>query len=300
MTEQILSQHTKLINALITLGHRTPDFKHPLEDIGYTIDFIGLRIVLQTGELRSDISFKSHKENTLVLMEAKSGGIEVKQAERYRTLSPNDISIRGLTSLPADNLKVQVCYVCTSGNHEKLLENEEKYHLGFPILVFNGTSLRKSREIKNVFVSEQLEELFDIGVTFDKELSNYYYPFGEGDNKAWIAFCILCTMAQFYGSGKKIFYEIELVRETHPLFEYISSDEKKSIRRTTRDVLDQLNKQDMVNFKIKRLEDQKWEIIDFRYTKSMQRFLMSVASIFETRAGYADIRDLLGIQSQTP
>lgn len=107
-------------------------------------------------------------------------------------------------------------------------------------------------------------------------------------------------MAQFYGSGKKIFYEIELVRETHPLFEYISSDEKKSIRRTTRDVLDQLNKQDMVNFKIKRLEDQKWEIIDFRYTKSMQRFLMSVASIFETRAGYADIRDLLGIQSQTP
>ncbi|MGH2637913.1 MAG: hypothetical protein ACRDF4_01285, partial [Rhabdochlamydiaceae bacterium] len=179
-------------------------------------------------------------------MEAKSGGIEEKQAERYRTLSPNDILARGLTTLPADNLKLQVCYVCTSGNHEKLLENERKYNLGFPILVFDGSALRESIEIKNVFVSEQLEQLFRVGVIFDKELSNYNYPFGEGDNKAWIAFCLFSTLAQFYGLGKKIFSEIELVRETHPLFEYISSDEKKGIRRTTHDVMEQLNRQDMV------------------------------------------------------
>ena len=44
-----LSDHTKLVNLLITLAHKTPDLKSPLNQIGYDLEHIGLKITFTDG-----------------------------------------------------------------------------------------------------------------------------------------------------------------------------------------------------------------------------------------------------------
>lgn len=283
-----LSDHTSLLNVLIALGHRTPDLKHPLEDHGYTLDRIGMKIDFPDGELNPDITFKSHARNRLLIIEAKSGGINNEQAKRYKALTPDHISRLGLTTLPATNLTTQVCYACLSKNIDKVLDNEQRHQHGFPIIVFSGSTLRKVEQSES-FDDPELQQLFSDGVTFDCEPSYFNYPFGPDDTKGWIAYCVLSKLAEFWAREKKRFTEIDLMRECHPLIEYLGKKEQKIIHRVVHGVLEEVNDNDLPRLTIKKHKNQEWEIITFIFTKINAKSLMDMATRFDTKPDYDDL-----------
>ena len=196
-----LSEHTRLVNILITLGIRTPDFGHPLEDIGYTLDRLGPTAVLpDKSSVQPDVTFKSHEKKHLLMSEAKSGGIDNAQAEGFKKITPEIISSQGLTSLPASGLTSELCYACSSGNKETALRNEKEHHHGFPILVYESNVLRKDGAT-SAFQDGRLENLFAKGVVFAKPPPHNNYPFGEGDTKGWIAFHVLAAISELQALG---------------------------------------------------------------------------------------------------
>ena len=285
-----LSEHTKLINLLISLSHRTPDLDYPLEKRGYSLDRIGINIVLPKGQLNPDVSFKSHKQNHLLLVEAKSGGVDNEQAKKYGSLTADDISKRGLTTLPATNLAFQVCYVCLSKNKREVLENEKRMNWGFPILVFDGSSLKK--EITDAaFIDKDLENLFSAGVKFNREPSYTHYPFDNSDTKGWIAYCIISKLAEFWAKETRRFSENELVRACHPLIEYLGRKERNAIRRTTHLFLVELNDKEFSRLEIKPHRNQEWELLNFVLTKKHSESLMMMADDFDKKEDFADMRE---------
>jgi hypothetical protein len=285
-----LSEHTRLINVLITLGVRTPDFGHPLEDIGYTLDRIGPTVVLpDSTKVQPDLAFKSHERNHLLLSEAKSGGIDDGQAGHLKQVTPQMISSQGLTSLPAPNLSFEACYACGGGNKTVVFRNEAEKHYGFPILVYEGGSLRKGAD-SGAFIDRPLDDLFSTGVAFLKPPPTHHYPFGEGDSKGWIAFQVLAAISEIVALGKTTFTETELMRKTHPLLEYMDARARQYIHRVIADVLNTLNlREDDDRFVIKRLRSQEWQVVKFRRTKLVAEMLMGIADEFDGRPDYADL-----------
>ena len=284
-----LSDHTKLVNLLISLAHKTPDLKSPLNDVGYTLDHIGLKVVFSDGkELNPDISFKSHKANRLLLSEAKSGGVDNEQAKKYKALAPDDISRRGLTTLPAVGLSVETCYFCTSANRASVLANEAKHQWGFPIITFDGTSLKKERTNAK-FRDEALEALFTEGITFDHEPTYAFYPFGEGDSEGWIVESVLWKLAVLATQGKTKFTEDQLVNECHPLIGYFGREEKKYVRRITHSALDLINKSGSQRFSIKPLKGQEWQIVKFSLGKFTKRYITFLADSFDKKGKFEDL-----------
>ena len=271
-----LSDHTKIINLLIALGHRTPDLPHSLEDIGYTLDYIGVQATLPFGTICPDVTFKSYEKNNLLMFEAKSGSVDNEQAERYSKAKPDDLSKQGITSLPAPKLKFELGYVCTSSNKQKLEENERQFRWGFPILVFEDHILRRNGKYAK-FKERKLDLLFSKGVPFNRTPSYEIFPFGESDSKNWIAFCLLSQMAQFAAVGKTRFTEKELVNACHPLFEYFWRDEKESIYRITRATMNKLNEMGTQKIIIKKHANNEWELLKFDFKKSTAKLLMDVA-----------------------
>jgi hypothetical protein len=285
-----LSEHTRLVNILITLGLRTPDFGHPLEDVGYTLDRIGPTIVLpDSSSVQPDITFKSHERNRLLVTEAKSGVVDNAQAARFKQLTPEILSSQGITTLPASNLSFETCYVCSSTNRAAVFQNEAQNHHGFPILVYEDKTLKKGNQ-SATFQDGLLENLFSRGVNFSKPPSFTYYPFGEGDGKGWVAFQVLGAISEFDALGKGTFTEKELMEKTHPLLGYMDPKARQYIHRVISDVLSTLNlREEDERFVIKKLRNQEWQVVKFRRTKQVAQMLMQIADEFDQRPDYADL-----------
>jgi len=288
-----LSDHTRLLNLLITLAYKTPDLPFPLFNLGYSLEHIGPRIVFSEAKLtlNPDLAFKSDARNEVLLVEAKSGGIDNKQAAKYKALAPDDISRRNLTSLPAENLKVEVCYVCLFQNRLEVLANEGKYYWGFPIIFFDGKSLRKDAS-SGKFRDERLEGLFSTGVTIEREPPNTYYPFGQGDSQLWISFCVLSQLMEMYAIGKREVTEDGVIKACHPLLGYCFKDERNFVKQITHTALESISKSGSLRYTIKSLGGQKWQLVKMTLGKNSESFIAKFSEEFDKKPDIRKIEDL--------
>jgi hypothetical protein len=288
-----LSHHTRLVNLLITLALKTPDLKSPLSDLGYSLEHIGPKIVFSDNTvLTPDISFMSREKNSVLVCEAKAGGIDNDQAKKYKLLKPEDISRRALTALPAENLKVEVCYFCLLENRLEVLANEGKNRWGFPIIFFDGRSLKKDVS-SGRFQDQRLEELFSRGVTIEREPPNTFYPFGSGDSQGWIAFCILYELMKLWALNKREITEDELIRSCHPLLGYCFRDERNFVKKITHVALESISKSGSLRYVIKPLGNQRWQLVKMTLGKNSERFITFLADGLDKRPDERQIDDLM-------
>ncbi len=286
-----LSNHTRLVNLLLALSRHTPDLDHPLDNIGYSLEHVGLRIVLPVGNpLVPDLSFRSANPNELLLIEAKSGGVNNEQARKYASLDPVEISKRGLTSLEAMGLSVQVCYAVTAMNRDKVLENEKRYRLGFPIITFQNNLV--AREPKSSpFKNPKLEKFFSDGVKFRRNPSTEVFPFSADDSRGWIAFSVASKLIELNAVGISRFTELDLTRRCHPLMGYFSRENEAEIRSVVHKTLTSLRDIGSTRLVIRSLSNQEWEISTFRRVKSVRKMLMDLAEKLDSEPG--DLRKFL-------
>ena len=115
------SNSTQLINCLIALSTKNPDFPYPLWENGFQIETIEPRILLSdTSQANPDIQFKRNND-ALLFFECKDGHCEKKQLERYKKLTIEDIKRHHITSLTSPDIFFLIWHISLQNKKKKKL-----------------------------------------------------------------------------------------------------------------------------------------------------------------------------------
>lgn len=187
---------TLLINCLIALGTKTPDFPHPLWDHGFQLETIDPKILLATSKVaKPDVQFKKH-DNHLVFFECKDGGCEKDQLERYKSMTVDDIQRGHVTSLSSASLAFDLAYFGTEEKEVKLLRSIEKDLNTFPIIILYRDAIRLKGA--NRFRLDLLNDLFD-EIQFDTPVPQSFVLFTPNDDDCTIATALIQHFAHRAG-----------------------------------------------------------------------------------------------------
>ena len=207
------SNSTLLINCLIGLSTKNPDFPYPLFDNGFLIETIEPRILLSDGsQANPDIQFKKH-ENLLLFFECKDGYCEKEQLERYKKLTIDDIKRQKITSLTSTDVNFDLAYFASKEKEEKIIPSVEKDGNTFPILILEKSGIKmnpKSNNFKNSLLNDIFKE-----IPIQSPLPRNYIPFMIDDSDK----IILCALLQHFMI--RIDYQFNLDKLLEDLFPHL-------------------------------------------------------------------------------
>ncbi|MDP3441260.1 MAG: hypothetical protein Q8T08_00225, partial [Ignavibacteria bacterium] len=186
------SNSTLLINCLIGLSTKNPDFPSPLWENGFQIERIEPKILLLDGtQANPDIQFKQN-DNSLLFFECKDGHCEKKQLERYKKLTIEDIKRQHVTVLTSSNLSFDLAYFASKEKEEKIIQSIEKDGNPFPILILEEFAIKlnpKSTKFQNPLLNRILNE-----IPLKTRVPQNFIPFMiDDDDKT-----ILCALLQHF------------------------------------------------------------------------------------------------------
>ena len=185
------SSSTQLINCLIALSTKSPDFPFPLWENGFQIETIEPRILLSDrSQANPDIQFKRNTD-TLLFFECKDGHCDKDQLERYKKLSLEDIKRQHITSL-TDPTIFDLAYFASKQKEEKIIQSVEKDGNTFPILILSDYSINLNPQ-SHPFKNPNLNEIFR-EITLTSYIPHNYIPFMVDDNDK----TILCALLQHF------------------------------------------------------------------------------------------------------
>lgn len=186
------SNSTQLINCLIALSTKNPDFPYPLWENGFQIETIEPRILLSDkSQANPDIQFKQNSD-ALLFFECKDGHCEKDQLERYKKLTCDDIKRQHSTSLTAQDLSFDLAYFTSKQKEEKIIQSVEKDGNPFPILILEDSAIKwnpKSQNFKNPLLRRILTE-----IPLKTCVPQSFIPFMVDDNDK----TILCALLQHF------------------------------------------------------------------------------------------------------
>lgn len=186
------SNSTLLINCLIGLSTKSPDFPYPLWENGFQIETIEPRILLSDGShANPDIQFKKN-DDALLFFECKDGYCGKDQLERYKKLTIDDINRQHTTSLTEQNLVFDLAYFASKQKEEKIIPSVEKDGNPFPILILEEFAIKlnpKSSNFNNLILNNIFKE-----ITLTVPVPRNYIPFMVDDNDK----TILCALLQHF------------------------------------------------------------------------------------------------------
>lgn len=174
-----LSESTILMNCVIALASKTPDFPYPLWDAGFQIETIEPKILLSDGlEVRPDIQLKKNSHNYLLFFECKDGYCERDQLNRYKSLKVEDIIRSHKTELPDSDLKFDLTYFGTEDKKDKLLSSIPQDQNPFPIIILNKEKIYSASP--NKFKIDGINDIFT-EIEIDKPVPESFIPFTPND-----------------------------------------------------------------------------------------------------------------------
>jgi len=186
------SNSTQLINCLIALSTKNPDFPYPLWENGFQIETIEPRILLSdTSQANPDIQFKRNND-ALLFFECKDGHCEKNQLERYKKLTIEDIKRHHITSLTSPDLFFDLAYFTSKQKEEKIIQSVEKDGNPFPILILEESAIKfnpKSNKFKNSLLNSILNE-----IPIKTRVPQNFIPFMVDDDDK----TILCALLQHF------------------------------------------------------------------------------------------------------
>lgn len=174
------SNSTKLLNCLIALSTKNPDFPHPFFDYGFQLEALEPRILLTDGKsVNPDIQFKRNND-LLLLFECKDGHCEKDQLQRYKSLTIDQIKTAKITSIPSDDYQFELSYFCSKEKESKLLSSVEFDDNIFPIITLGHGRIYRNTE-SNPFNDPMLNTIFE-NIRYDGPVPEYFIPFTADDS----------------------------------------------------------------------------------------------------------------------
>jgi hypothetical protein len=234
-----LSSHTRLMNLIINLSIKNRICEPILYNNNYELDSIELEFNKIDGERISiDLLLKNGVLNKLLFIECKDGGLEIDQANRYRTLSAPDILNAKITNL-SGKINHEIAYIGTEDKKDKLIRDIQKGSYTFPVIIDQESKM--SLEYNN-FACELLQNIFanNGGVKITR-FSNEYYPFGKDDSDAYILSRLWPALVKNAVSGTEFDVE-DLLMETHRSYNLIDNPSVKELKSRIGNILNELSK----------------------------------------------------------
>lgn len=239
-----LSNHTKLMNAILYLAHKNRSCEPVLYKNHYTVDSIELSFNKQNGDkIHTDMTLINPKLQNFVLIECKDGRLQKDQADRYNTLNFSDIVNAGVAPLTG-KFNYEVVYVSSEDKKDKLLQDIRNNSYSFPVLVFNDSKIKLEH---NTFKCQTLNQIFteNEGADIPNPFPVFFYPFGKDDSDAYILSWIGRTLIKFIGQE----FDVEdVLRETHQIYEFIDEKALKDLKGRIAKLLTDISKKDMNEF----------------------------------------------------
>jgi hypothetical protein len=277
-----LSDHTRLINAIICLTRKNTDLPSPLFEKGYQLECIGLSFTnLMGNTINPDLSIKGDSDKVLLLVDCKSGGLEQDQAQRYASLSPADIVSQNVTTLDSVGLQLEIMFVGSGKNEKKLLDGENKTKCAIPVVILKNTMVLVMQG-PNHFKNGILNEIFGKGIQFNHAIPTGFYPFSADDSPSYILTEISPILLQMHLKESE-FSEDEILRESHQYYDYLDKKERDALRARIGFILNAIKKDQDFRFVFDR--QKKWKI-DPQFSiitlkKAIQEFVVKLERVEE-------------------
>lgn len=237
------SNHTRLMNLIINLSVKNRQCRPVLYEHNYILDTIEVKFNKLDGrKISADLLLKNPQLNRLLFVECKDGGLELDQAQRYNSMSSEDILKARITTL-SGRIAHEVAYFGSEKNRDKLVENIKRNKFDFPVLM--ETFQNEKHWIKldhNHFSCDILESIFSKsdGVNMPRYSLNYY-PFGSDDSDAYVLSRIAPVLIHFMANGEEFNPEDILVK-THNLFDHVDNPSINELKGRIGKLLSDLSK----------------------------------------------------------
>ena len=271
-----LSDHTILINIIIGLSYNNiPNWNNVLWKLGYEISAIEPKIPLSAEKNSNpDVILYSKKHNHIIIVDCKSKTLKEEQTEKYVKLkeNPSILITYGYAPTPPndDDINGDVTFVSFHNLQNIKLITSNNIPTMF---VIKEENIIKKIERTGCFTIEDLNNIFPISI--NSKPPYYLYPFDLEDYDLFKQH-ILHKLIK-YALETKEFTLDELLRDIHPMWDYIHTEKRKAFRNKARDILKDLTKSKELKdyLKTKRISRSvsKWYINTKDKHKSLQTFI---------------------------
>ena len=241
------SKSTKLLNCLIALTMKTPDFSHPLFDAGFQLEAIEPHFFLaDEADVNPDIQIKKN-DDYLVFFECKDGYAEDEQRNKYKRVTLPDIMNAHITTLPASRISYDIAYFGTKDKEEKLVKSLGDDIKLFPVIILDDKQIVMRGDSSNFKDSELNSALNKI--VFKTRPPESFIPFTPNDSNEIIE---LNLLRHLVAKSDCEFTIDELIRELFPLvIDYYSDSSKKELKGRIGGILTDLKNSDDFSDNIK-------------------------------------------------
>lgn len=183
------SKSTVLLNCLVALATKTPDFPSPLYEHGFQLENIEPSILLADGkQAKPDIQFKKNN-NHITFFECKDGYCTKEQLDRYKQMTVEDIARNHITCLPRQNLSFDLAYFCTKKKENKLISSVQRDGNTFPIIILEKNRISRNGSSSS-FHNDELNQIFS-EIRFETPIPQSFIPFTVDDDDKMITIALL-------------------------------------------------------------------------------------------------------------
>lgn len=217
MAMQLLqpSDHTLLLNLGIFLGHPNDVITPVLLQSGYPLKELSLKIPTPGYKPGSkdtaavpDLGYSSSEDNAVLFLEAKGGGTDDNQIERFQYVQNNPntlVAIRNNLDIVSKNLNIDFGILCS--DIEKIKQNHNQIAIPFPVLFYDkkNKNLRYDNFNEIAFKNGQISAVFSSPLPVPR-LPILFIPFGPtefNENTPYIVKNILMLVFEASQNLKK-------------------------------------------------------------------------------------------------
>ena len=259
-----LSNHTRLLNIIMGLALKIPNWPHPLRDLDYNLELIEANLP----EANPDLILTTKKYNHSIVVDCKSKTIKEEQIERYINIrsNPSLLTKRGFVDVPVpQHYSADPTFVSFNdlSNNSLIVDNK------IPLLhvIESNNEIHTIERKISVFQMDRLNDVFPIDIRGMKPPYNLY-PFDVQDKEIFTIH-ILRELLDL-GIHQISFSEEELLKRAHKYWSIISEHKKREFRTIAGRILYELGRSELKEYLKK--DGAKWNIILKKDVKSIQAF----------------------------
>lgn len=259
-----LSDHTRLLNIIMGLTLKIPNWPHPLRDLDYNLELIEANLP----EANPDLILTTKKYNHSIVVDCKSKTIEMEQISKYVNIrsTPLNLIRRGIVSVPVNqHYSADPAFISFNDLSNNSLMVDNKIVL-LHVTESDNEIQRIERKISK-FQLDRLNNVFPLDTAGMKPPYNLY-PFDVQDKEIFTIH-ILRELLDL-GIKQITFSEEELLERAHQYWSIISDHKKREFRNIAQQILYEVRRSELKEYLKK--DGPKWKIILKTDVKSIQAF----------------------------
>lgn len=277
-----LSDHTKLMNALIGFTLGVPGWPSFFKDAGYQLDRIEPKFLnSEEDQVNPDILLTSNGSLHALVTECKGGHLNEERLEKYDAITPENLRNEVENVHDVNRLSSENVYVGT----EKTEQSFDYLEIPDAGLIFRNSEYNRRNDFEDEDLNNELG-----GGELPEYYPSQYYPFSPNDSRALIAEKVsqhLMTAASQGGTDHDEFEAADIAKEIHEYWDQISLPGRRELTKKVENILEMLE--------ARNVDDDMRQIEGSRsyYVRTSQAFQRKCQEVIDDLSTDEDLDDFL-------